>query len=98
MHSERVQPARTRVLSRIELLNIKKKVVTTEKTMLFIAFRISKTLYIKILWCGLQKAVGVKKNSHKNVNFRCSKMYKFIFGCELLKLFYYLQKAETYSE
>ena len=56
-----------------------------QKTVLIIAFRISLTLDVKIVWFGCQVAVCVQKR-HKNAIFGYSWFQKFNFDGLLLKL------------
>ena len=56
-----------------------------KKTVSVIAFRITLTLDVKIVWFGCQVAVCVN-NRHKNANFKFCWFQKFYFDCLLLKL------------
>ena len=56
-----------------------------KKTVAILAFRVSWTLEVKILWFGRQVAVCVQKR-HKNAIFGCSWFQKFNIDCLLLKL------------
>jgi hypothetical protein len=53
--------------------------------MLIIAFRIARTLDVKIVWFSRQVAVCVQK-WHKNADFGCSWFQKFNFDFLVLKL------------
>ena len=56
-----------------------------KKTVLIIAFRITLTLDITIVWFVRHLTVCVQKR-HKNAFFGCSRFQKFNFDCLLLKL------------
>ena len=56
-----------------------------KKTVSIIAFRITLTLDVTIVWLGRHLTVCVQKR-HKNAIFGCSRFQKFNFDCFLLKL------------
>ena len=65
-----------------------------KKTVSLIAFRISFTLDVKLVWFRYQVAVYVKKRN-KNAIFRCSRFQKFNFDCLLHNLLNGSPKTEN---
>ena len=65
-----------------------------KKIVSIIAFRISFTLDVKIVWFCCQVAVCVQKR-HKNAIFECGCFQKFNFDCLLLKLLIYSQTTKN---